>query len=164
MRCIPQDIRFPTDASILDECRSSAEAIIDTLHKIGMTDGKKPRTYRKKARNAYNSFSKSRKKTRRSIRKAVGQQLRYLRRDLEHITKICARHPEALQFLSKRQYHRLLVIREVYRPVNIPAAGNRHSRKMETAKPEHGNRESGETETGVPVDGNRLRRSRACGA
>ena len=113
--CIPQDIRFPTDASILDECRSSAEAIIDTLHEIGMTDGKKPRTYRKKARNAYNSFSKSRKKTKRSIRKAVGQQLRYLRRDLEHITKICARHPEALQCLSKRQYHRLLVIREVYR-------------------------------------------------
>ena len=113
--CVPQDIRFPTDASILDECRSSAEAIIDTLHEIGMTDGKKPRTYRKKARNAYNSFSKSRKKTRRSIRKAVGQQLRYLRRDLEHITKICARHPEALQFLSKRQYHRLLVIREIYR-------------------------------------------------
>ena len=113
--CVPQDIRFPTDASVLDECRSSAEAIIDTLHEIGMTDGKKPRTYRKKARNAYNSFSKSRKKTRRSIRKAVGQQLRYLRRDLEHITKICARYPEALQFLSKRQYHRLLVIREIYR-------------------------------------------------
>ena len=113
--CVPQDIRFPTDASILDECRTSAEAIIDTLHNAGMTDGKKPRTYRKKARNAYNSFSKSRKKTKRSIRKAVGQQLRYLRRDLEHITKICEKHPEALQCLSACQYHRLLVIQEVHR-------------------------------------------------
>ena len=113
--CVPQDIRFPTDASILDECRRSAEAMIDTLHKAGMTDGKKPRTYRKKARNAYNSFSKSRKKTKRSIRKAVGQQLRYLRRDLAHITKICTRRPEALLCLSARQYHRLLVIQEVFR-------------------------------------------------
>ena len=113
--CVPQDIRFPTDASILDECRSSAEAIIDTLHEAGMTDGKKPRTYRKKARNAYNSFSKSRKKTKRSIRKAVGQQIRYLRRDLEHIKKICMRHPKAIQCLSARQYHRFLVIQEVFR-------------------------------------------------
>lgn len=113
--CVPQDIRFPTDASILDECRTSAESIIDTLHNAGMTDGKKPRTYRKKARKAYNSFSKARKKTKRSIRKAVGQQLRYLRRDLGHIAKICGKHSEALQFLSKRQYNRLLVIQEVYR-------------------------------------------------
>ena len=80
-----------------------------------MTDGKKPRTYRKKARNAYNSFSKSRKKTKRSVRKAVGQQLRYLRRDLEHIMTIFARRPEALQCLSARQYHRLLVIQAVLR-------------------------------------------------
>ncbi len=113
--CVPQDIRFPTDASILDECRKSTEAIIDTLHAAGMTDGKKPRTYRKKARNAYNSFSKSRKKTKRSIRKAVGQQIRFLRRNLEHIMKICGNHPNALQCLSTRQYHRLLVIQEVYR-------------------------------------------------
>ena len=125
--CVPQDIRFPTDASILDECRSSAEAIIDTLHEAGMTDGKKPRTYRKKARNAYNSFSKSRKKTKRSVRKAVGQQLRYLRRDLEHIMIICARHPEALCCLSVRQYHRLLVIQEVYRQQEEMFRTNTHT-------------------------------------
>ncbi len=46
--------------------------------------------------------------------------------------------------------------------LNIPAAGNRHSGKMETAKPGRRNRKPGEVETAVPVDGNRLRRSRAC--
>ena len=49
-------------------------------------------------------------------------------------------------------------------PLNIPSARNRHSGKMETAKPGHGNCESGKAETVVPAEGNRLRRSRAYGA
>lgn len=116
--CVPQDIRFPTDASLLNEARMSAEEIIDILHSSGMTDGKKPRTYRKKARNQYNGFSKSRKKSRKSIRKAIKQQLGYLRRDLEYIRKIVEKHPEALSFLPKRKYIRLLIIQEVYRQQN----------------------------------------------
>ena len=61
--CAPQNIRFPTDASLLNEAREKAEEIIDTLHDMGLSEGKKPRTYREKARRKYNSFSKSRKKT-----------------------------------------------------------------------------------------------------
>ena len=49
--CAPQNIRFPTDASLLNEARMNAEAIIDVLHENGLTgEGKKPRTYRDKAR------------------------------------------------------------------------------------------------------------------
>ena len=44
--CAPQNIRFPTDASLLNEAREKAEEIIDTLHEMGLSEGKKPRTYR----------------------------------------------------------------------------------------------------------------------
>ena len=40
--------------------------------------------------------------------------------------------------------------------MNIPAAGNRHSGKTETANPAQGNRWSGEMETIIPVGGSRL--------
>ena len=52
--CAPQNIRFPTDASLLNEGREKAEEIIDTLHDMGLSEGKKPRTYREKARRKYN--------------------------------------------------------------------------------------------------------------
>ena len=44
--CAPQAIRFPTDTSLLNEARQNTEEIIDTLHAAGLTDGRKPRTYR----------------------------------------------------------------------------------------------------------------------
>ncbi len=44
--CAPQAIRFPTDTSLLNEARLNTEGIIDSLHEAGLTDGRKPRTYR----------------------------------------------------------------------------------------------------------------------
>ena len=35
--CVPQNIRFPTDSSLLNEVREKTEEIIDILHKHGMT-------------------------------------------------------------------------------------------------------------------------------
>ena len=40
--------------------------------------------------------------------------------------------------------------------MNIPAAGNRHSGKTETANPAQGNRWSSEMKTIIPVGGSRL--------
>ena len=113
--CAPQNIRFPTDVSLLNEARLNAERIIDTLHREGLTDGKlKPRTYREEAKKRYNSFSKSRKKTKKSIRKAIRQQLGYLKRDLKIIDQIGVLHPEYLQVLSQWEQERLAVIRILY--------------------------------------------------
>ena len=95
--CAPQAIRFPTDTSLLNEARENAEEIIDLLHAAGLTDGKKPRTYREKAWKAYNSFSKCRKKTKKAIRKAIRKQLQYLGRDLGHISDIVTAHPDCLK-------------------------------------------------------------------
>ena len=112
--CAPQNIRFPTDASLLNEAREKAEEIIDNLHEMGLSKGKKPRTYREKARRKYNSFSKNRKKTVKLIRKTVKEQLSYLNRDLEIIDDYERRQPGCLEKLPTRQQKLLHVIRVLH--------------------------------------------------
>lgn len=82
-----QAIRYPTDVSLLNEAREHTEQIIDFLYK-GTALDKKPRTYRQKARRDYLSFAKRRKPTKKTIRKAIKQQLQYLRRSLSHIDRL----------------------------------------------------------------------------
>lgn len=113
--CAPQGIRFPTDTSLLSEARQNTEEIIDALHAAGLTDGRKPRTYRVIAKKQYNSFSKRRKKTKRNIRTARKQQLNYLRRNLKHIDTVIQNHPEEWEkALTRWQLERLAVIRTLY--------------------------------------------------
>ena len=81
--CAPSNIRYPQDASLLNEARENAEKLLDELH--DPADGRKPRTYRTQAHRDFLQFSRSRKKTAKKIRKAVGRQLRYLTRDLAAI-------------------------------------------------------------------------------
>ena len=113
--CAPQAIRFPTDTSLLNEARLNTEGIIDSLHAAGLTEGRKPRTYRVIAKKQYNGFSKSRRKTGRSIRRTRRQQLNYLRRNLKHIDTVIQRHPgEWENALTRWQRERLAVIRTLY--------------------------------------------------
>ena len=113
--CAPQNIRFPTDGSLLNEARLNAEEIIDVLHEQRLTDGnKKPRTYREKAKRQYNSFSKSRKKSRKSIRQTIRRQLGYLKRDLAIIEQIAKKHPDYAEYLPQWLKERLQVIRLLY--------------------------------------------------
>ena len=113
--CAPQAIRFPTDTSLLNEARQNTEGIIDALHAAGLTEGRKPRTYRVIAKKQYNGFSKSRRKTGRSIRRTRRQQLNYLRRNLKHIDTVIQRHPgEWENALTRWQRERLAVIRTLY--------------------------------------------------
>ena len=113
--CVPQNIRFPTDSSLLNEAREKTEEIIDILHEHGMTEGRKPRTYRKVARKQYNSFSKARKKTGKMIRKVIRQQLGYLKRNLGYIDAIVKKHPDCLkQVLNKYKAQCLEEIRLLF--------------------------------------------------
>ena len=113
--CAPQNIRFPTDASLLNEARQKAEEIIDILHENRLTDREKPRTYREKAQRKHNSFSKARKKTVKMIRTEIRQQLGYLRRDLGIIDSIEEKHRGSLkETLPVRKQEMLQVIRTLY--------------------------------------------------
>lgn len=111
--CAPADVAYPTDLSLLNEAREKLEGIVDTLHQplIGQTP--KPRTYRQKARKAYLIVSKQRRAGTKVIRKAVGKQLRYVKRNLE-IIDVLAKE-QSLTLLSRKQYRDLLVIQELYR-------------------------------------------------
>lgn len=76
-------IVFPTDAGLLNTARKETERFIDLLYKQSTL--KKPRDYRRVARTEYLVFSKKRKKSKKVIRKFIGKQLNYLKRNLAYI-------------------------------------------------------------------------------
>ena len=102
--CCPQNIRFPTDVSLLNEGRELLEKMIDTAHEAGATGEKKPRTYRDLARRDWLRYAKDRKPTRKKLRKAIRKQLGYIRRDLKHLNVILANHPDVLSTKQTEQY------------------------------------------------------------
>ena len=75
--CAPSNIRYPQDVSLLNEARESAEKLLDVLH--DPADGKKPRTYRQRARKDYLKYVRCRKHTAKMTRKAIGKQLTFIR-------------------------------------------------------------------------------------
>jgi len=97
----------------LNEAREKLEHIIDVLHEPHKGKLRKPRTYKKRARKDYLSVAKQRKAGARKIRKAVGKQLGYVKRDLKIIENLLTQ--SSLSLLSKDEYRQLLVIHELYR-------------------------------------------------
>lgn len=81
-----QMILYPTDLGLIHTAREESERLIDELHPLN-PESKKPRTYRKKARRQYLQIAKKKSKTKQQIRKGIGQQLRYLKRNLKSIHK-----------------------------------------------------------------------------
>jgi len=111
--CTPADIHYPTDLWLLNEVREALEEIIDVLHEPHIGSNKKPRTYRERARKDYLNIDKQKRKSAKKIRKGVGQQLRYIKRDLKIVKDLSLKSP--LTLLDKRQYRNLLVCNEIYR-------------------------------------------------
>jgi transposase, IS5 family len=113
--CSPADIKYPRDLDILNQARKGTEELIDCLHKARKEKlTKKPRTYRKEARKNYLKVAKKRRPSEKERRKAIGQQLRYIKRNLGYIEQMID-EGIPLSCLSKRQYKQLLVIQEVHR-------------------------------------------------
>jgi len=123
--CTPADIAYPTDLSLLNDAREKSEQIIDAMHAPFIGHRRKPRTYRQAARKAYLAVAKQKKPGARKIRKAVGQQLRYLGRNLGHIDRMV--EAGGLYCLGRRYYRMLLVIRELYRQQLWMYENNTHS-------------------------------------
>ena len=116
--CAPADVRYPTDLGLLNEAREKTEGVVDAFHAHLLRSEpkrKKERTYRQKARKQFLAVSKQKKPGTRKIRKAVGQQLGYVGRNLRHIDRMLDESPELLSLLSGYKYKSLLVVRELYR-------------------------------------------------
>lgn len=106
--CAPSQIRYPQDVSLLNEARENAERLLDELH--DPADGKKPRTYCKRAHKEYLRYAKIRRHTAKHTRKAIKRQLNYLRRDLAAIDEKLS----AGKTLNGQKMERLSTVRTVY--------------------------------------------------
>lgn len=108
----PQDITFPTDVKLLNAARLKTEQLIDLLYYQPLHGSTKPRTYRQLASKTFLDIQKKRHRPTKAIYKAVGQQLRFLRRNLEHIYKLLQAYET--NPLNAKQYKYLLVIQKIY--------------------------------------------------
>lgn len=88
----PQDIAYPTDLDLLSDARGKTEELIDKLYDPSLHQ-KKPRTYRRVARRRYLLTAKKKVKSKNEIRRAVGSQLRFVRRNLNSVNKLLDAYP-----------------------------------------------------------------------
>ena len=111
--CTPADVTYPTDLNLLNKAREKTETMIDSMHAPLVGKIKKPRTYRQKARRDYLAVAKQKRPGYKKVRKAIGKQLCYLRRNLRNIDQMASEG--LLTCLNKRQYRNLLVTKELFR-------------------------------------------------
>jgi len=112
--CTPADITYPTDLKLLGEAREKTEAYLDKLHAPFVGQHKKPRTYRQKGRRQFLAIAKAKKPGVKKIRKAIGQQLRFIKRNLGHIDRHLKQEPGALLRLTSYERKCLQVIHTLY--------------------------------------------------
>ncbi len=120
--CAPQNIEYPQDVNLLNECREKLEKLIDNI--CDNFNYYTPRMYREKARKDYLSMAKCKKRPAKRIRKAVKQQLQYVRRDLRYVDEFLALDDVQL---TEKQTEMLDVIRKVYEQQKFMFDNKRHS-------------------------------------
>ena len=125
--CVPTDIRYPTDLSLLNEGREKTEKMIDTVWEYLKTpDRKKPRTYRQEARKNY--LNKAKKPGKKGVHKAVGKQLNYLKRDLNILDDLIREAEEKgfYEMYTEKELEQLAVIRLMYKQQQEMYDNNTH--------------------------------------
>ena len=113
--CAPQDI------NLLNEARENLEALIDNI--CYDYNYYKPRMYRENARRDYLNLAKCKKRTAKKIRRAIKQQLQYIRRDMGYIEAFLADGVE----LTPKQAARLPVLYKVYGQQQYMYENNTHT-------------------------------------
>lgn len=107
----PQDIAYPTDLGLLNESREKTEELIDALYDREKHTPK-PRSYRVRARKDYLKVAKKRRRSKKEVRRAVGKQLNYVKRNLGTIDRLLDTYGSFP--LDAKQQRYLLVIRTLY--------------------------------------------------
>ena len=120
--CAPQNIEYPQDVNLLNECREKLEKLIDKI--CYDFNYYTPRMYRENARKDYLSLAKCKKRPAKRIRKAVKQQLQYVRRDLKYVDEFLALDDVKL---TEKQSEILDVIRKVYEQQKFMFDNKTHS-------------------------------------
>jgi hypothetical protein len=99
--------------------------LIDFLYLAALHSSPKPRTYRLEARKCYLQTAQKKNKTRKAIRKSVGKQLRYLRRNIATINALLDRY-EKLHF-NRQQLKYFYVIQTLYEQQKAMFDKHKHS-------------------------------------
>jgi transposase, IS5 family len=120
----PSDIRYPTDLSLLNECRENTEQMIDELWESTDRSGHKTAYNRKKARAKYLAVAKQRKPRKNKIKQAVREQLEYVRKNLETIDRLIA---ESGKPMIPKRLSRLDTIREVAMQQQVMLESRNHT-------------------------------------
>ncbi len=116
----PQNIRYPQDASLLNEARKKLESMIDYVCEQNSLE--KPRIYRKVAHKEFLSFAKAKKPSYDRIRAAVKAQLGFVNRDL----KCVAGYLEKGFTLDDKHMVYLATIRKLYTQQKYMYDNNTH--------------------------------------
>ena len=106
----PQNITYPTDLDLLSTGREKLENMIDFLREDLAV--KPPRIYREKARKEYLKVAQSKKKSTKTIRKAIKKQLNYIARNLTFIHQYLDQY-STIPF-SRIDYKDFMVIQTLY--------------------------------------------------
>jgi hypothetical protein len=106
----PADIRYPTDISILNECRENTEKMIDEIWERTDRKGHKTAYSRKKAKNRFLEIIKKRRHKAGEIRNAIIEQIEYVKKNLETLSRLMG---EFTIRLTEKRMLRLITIRKV---------------------------------------------------
>jgi hypothetical protein len=109
----PSDVRYPTDLSLLNECRENTEKMIDHIWDKTERKGHKTAYNRNMARKNYLKVSKQRKPRKRQIRRSIREQLEYVEKNLDTLGSLLAKI--GVESLADSQWERLLTICKVVR-------------------------------------------------
>jgi transposase, IS5 family len=114
----PQEIKYPTDLNLLNDAREHTERLIDELWEPG-PGKRKPRTYRQKARKAYLTMVKKKRKPKAQLRAAIRSQLGYLGRNIKTIKMLLEPYQGGQLPFDKHDLKLFWVIQELYRQQQI---------------------------------------------
>ena len=107
----PADIHYPTDLSLLNECRENTETMIETLWKHGQRSGHKTAYNRQKAHVNYLSVQKQRRPRKKAVQQGIGNQLVYVEKNLITLDRLLMEVAEGT--LKQHDVTRLETIRKV---------------------------------------------------
>jgi hypothetical protein len=107
----PADIRYPTDLSLLNECREGTERIIDDVWGKTEREGHKTAYSRQKARKEYLKIAKQRKPRKKQVRQAVLVQLECVEKNASALERTLTKI--GLESFGYANWARLLTISEI---------------------------------------------------
>ena len=120
--CVQQEISYPQDIKLLNDSREKLEEMIDEFH-AKSDKKKKPRTYRRKARQDYLNISKSKRNSAKKLKKGIKKQLAYIYRDIGYIND----YMESGLELSEKRFRQFDTILSIYNQQKEMFDNNKHT-------------------------------------